>query len=126
MTCSRQAYLACTCSAQQPATGMRCSRDRNVDTQEGHMTGDGGVRLTHARRPAAWLTFLIAGAVTSVAIELLPWPYEDLLWAAASVLCVAVFLVGPARVGRRLPVPWRVVAAGFAMRLLADLAWTVE
>src|SRR4051812_25114757 len=89
-----------------------------------------GERAGARRQPVAgtltWPVLTLSGAVCAAGIAVLPWPYRGLLWAVAAIICVGVFLRGLVRVGPALPAPWRLLAAGFTMRLLADVAWTVE
>src|SRR4051794_12434857 len=61
------------------------------------------------------------GAAAIVASTLTSGPLSRLIWLLGALVCAAPMFAGVLRDGARLPIGWRLVTAGFAVRLAAEL-----
>ncbi|MEV1290581.1 hypothetical protein AB0J06_26280, partial [Micromonospora sp. NPDC049679] len=91
--------------------------------------GAGREPAVRGRRPAVVaerLSLLVVG-VLSRAADLLPaGSVMQVLWIVVCALVSSPFFYRMGRGWRELSLPWRLVAGGLAVRLLADGVWTVE
>ncbi|WP_433615136.1 putative bifunctional diguanylate cyclase/phosphodiesterase [Dactylosporangium sp. CA-139114] len=67
-----------------------------------------------------------AGAAASLGSSLAAGPLARVLWMLGCLAGAAPLLVRMVRDRRSVAPAWRLVGAGFAVRLLSDLVWTVE
>jgi diguanylate cyclase (GGDEF)-like protein len=82
-------------------------------------------RRRKAARPPLWLLFLVTGLLTSAAGFVLPGETDDLVVrSAVSVGAVAAMIAGMRLRRPAAPAAWRLLAAGLAAWVGADLLWT--
>jgi diguanylate cyclase (GGDEF)-like protein len=67
-----------------------------------------------------------AGAAAIAGSSLAAGPLGRILWLLTAVACLVPLLARMVRDRRSIAPAWLLVGAGFAVRLLADLVWTVE
>ncbi|MER7279492.1 EAL domain-containing protein [Dactylosporangium sp. NPDC000244] len=67
-----------------------------------------------------------AGAAAIVGSSLAAGPLARVLWMLGGLAGAAPLLLRMARDRRSVEPAWRLVGAGFAVRLLSDLVWTIE
>ncbi|MEV6923042.1 bifunctional diguanylate cyclase/phosphodiesterase [Dactylosporangium sp. NPDC051485] len=69
---------------------------------------------------------MLAGAAAIAGSSLAAAPLNRILWLLGALVCAAPGLARMARRRTAIAPAWRLVGAGLAVRLAADLVWTVE
>ncbi|WP_449066480.1 hypothetical protein, partial [Planomonospora algeriensis] len=82
-------------------------------------------RRRKAARPPRWLLFLVGGLLMSAASLVLPGETDDVaIRSAVSLAAVAAMIAGTRLRRPAAPAAWRLLAAGLAVWVGADLLWT--